>query len=190
MELKHITALNYIIRWINYRLIEKQYCKNSSGIYIWSSSYSIGKTYLARVLSQIFKVYFWVYRDKEWQQGWLKGSDYECIIYNAINGADLIPFDQVENHGDCLSITVPKRNNRIPDKVKPYTPFMMNSNRPPEDLGYSENYGSIDAWKERMLTVCVNDCPLFPLTERLIKMFNVKIRKDDPKPVGIDFWEI
>jgi hypothetical protein len=176
-----LMALNYIITWINFRLIEKKFCKETSGIYIWSYQRSVGKTALCNVLAKIFKFYFWSFEDKEWQQDWEYGDNYDCIVYNAINSA-LLKFRQIENHGDRNQITVMKRNQRKAGHIKPDTPFIITSNKPAEKLGYDEKDMDINVWKDRMIIVCVDNIPLFPLIDRIIEQFNIVFKKEDPIP--------
>jgi len=175
---KYYWALTSIIRWINLRLIDKKFKKEIAGIYIWSYDTSLGKTLLCTVLSKIFKMYWWVFEDKGWQQDFNPTENYQCVVYNAINSS-LLRFKQIEDHADRREIVITKRNQKQCDHIKPDTPFILTSNKPPERLGYEEKQCNMKVWKDRMLTVCVDDCPLFPLIDILIKMFKVVFKKED-----------
>jgi hypothetical protein len=188
----HAKRLNFIIGWINHRLIRKRSTKEMTGLYIWSEKKSIGKTLLCRVLSLVFESHWWAYSDNEalgWQQGWQEDKNYELIIYNSVNYSDLISFYQIENHGDEIPITVPKRNQRKPTVIKPDTPFMMNSNKPPEKLGFDPKM-DMTVWTDRMLVINCSHFKLFPLVDKIKQHFGVEVKKKDPPPEIITSFRI
>jgi len=188
MSKNHLMVLNYIIGWINYRLIDKSFRKHLSGIYLWSYHYSVGKTYLCNVLSKIFVMYDWVFEDNDWQQNWRNNHHYDCIIYNALN-SPLLRFRQIESHGDRKEIPVTRRNQHFCDHIKPDTPFIITSNKPVESLGYEEKDCNSDVWKERMLIICVDNCPLFPLIDKIIQQFDIRFKEENVLPEWCKLYE-
>jgi len=189
MSENHLMVLNYTISWINFRLIDKKFNKRRSGIYLWSYGFSVGKTYLCNVLSKIFTMYDWVFEDNEWQQDWINNHRYDCIIYNALN-TPLLRFRQIESHGDRKEIPVTKRNQKFCDHIKSDTPFIITSNKAPEELGYVEKDCNIGVWKARFLTICVDNCPLFPLIDRIIRQFHITFKEEDEVPDSMEYDEI
>lgn len=176
--------LNRIIDWLNFRLFEKKFNKQWSGLYLWSHQCSVGKTTLCQVLGKIFKGYPWVFGDKDWQQRWDTSIEYDFIIYDAMN-SDLLPFRQIEAHGDKEDIVVSKRNQHDYKRVKPKTPYIINSNKPMEQLGYKEQGFNMIVWKARLLSICLDDgCNLFPLIKKIIEEYNIYLESDDPIPEG------
>jgi len=188
-KLKHMEVLNQIIGWINYRLIDRQFNKLLAGLYLWSYGFSVGKTMLCNVLSKVFTIYWWVFEDSEWQQDWKNNHRYDCIVYNALN-TTLLRFRQIESHGDRKEIPVTKRNQKFCDHIAADTPFITTSNKPPEKLGYEYKECNTEVWKARQLTVCCDDCPLFPLIDLIIELWNIKMPKEDALPAWYKHAEI
>jgi len=180
-EEKKVVRLNYILGWINFRLVEKKFAKQWSGLYLWSYNTSVGKTLLCRVLGKVFKTYHWVFEDKSWQQEFSMENHYECIVYNAVNGA-LLPFRQVELHGDRDKITIMRRNQKVAAYIRKDTPYIFTSNLPPEQLGYDNGEKDMEPWKERMLVVCVDEMNLFELVEHIRTSFGVVEEAEDVIP--------
>jgi len=185
---RHWVIFNHIIVWINYYLLERKFHKRGAGLYIWSYGKNLGKTLLCNVLEKIVSCYWWVFEDEGWQQQWNDGKTYKCIIYNALN-QNLLPFRQIELHGDRQEIGVRKRNNNNLSVVRPCTPFIITSNKPPEDLGYDQHGQDIDVWTNRMLILDVGDCELFPLIDRILEERNIAMVKE-PAPPAFQFWRI
>lgn len=172
----HMNTMNAIIRWINIRLVMREFAKEISGLYLWSYGKSFGKTLLCHVLTKIFNAYWWAFEDKHWQQHWKDDTKPELIIYNGVN-SDCISFRQIECHGDEVDIQVAKRNKQQPSFIKANTPYIITSNKTMETLGYEERGLSTEVWKERLLSVCVDDKPLFPLIALLRRHFNIPVKK-------------
>jgi hypothetical protein len=180
---KQYQALNHVRIWINYRLFQKKFIKCLAGLYLWSYSSSKGKTLLVRVLSKIFKIYWWTFEDNDWQQDYM--GNYDCILYNAMN-IPLMKPRQMELHGDREPIVVRKRNQRRAQFILPDTPFIITSNKPIEDLGYDELEIPISIFECRILRVCLNDCDLFPLIDLLRAQYNIQDKPEDEFPEGIN----
>jgi len=178
-------ALHYILTWINYRLIDKSFHKEFSGLYLWSSNCSVGKTLLCNVLSKIFRMYWWEFEDSDWQQSWNNGYNYECIVYNAVNSSSLLKFRQIELHGDRKEIAISKRNQKICDHIKKDMPYIITSNLPMVNLGYDKSGYEIMVWEARMISVNLTDIPLMDLINKIIREYNVILDKEDDPPADI-----
>jgi len=180
-EEKKIVKLNYVLEWINLRLVEKKFAKQWSGLYLWSYETSVGKSLFCRTLSKVFKTYYWVFEDEDWQQEFSMECNYECIVYNAVNGP-LLPFRRVEIHGDRDKVTVPRRNQQVAAYVRKDTPFIVTSNRPVEDLGYENGTKNMEPWKERMLIVNLDEINFFQLIDHVRESFGVSEEPEDVIP--------
>jgi len=178
---KHWKALHYILVWFNYTIIERMFHKQYAGLYLWSYGKTVGKTLLCSVISKIINCYWWVFEDEGWQQDWDERKRYKCIVYNALN-SNLLEHRQIEMHGDRKPIPVKRRNQRVCGHIEAETPFIITSNKPPEELGYGASNADIEVWTERMLIVCVDGCPLWDLIEQMKKRYNIVMEKEPPKP--------
>lgn len=172
-----LKVYNYILNWINFRLIDKKINKQISGLYLWSKQTDLGKTLLCNTLGKVFRCYTWVFCNVEWQQDYKSGDCYDMIIYNALN-SNLLNFHQVELHGDGMKIGVPKRNDRQQATINAYTPFMITSNKHPTELGYNE-FPDMDPWMKRMLVINVDGAPLFPVIDKIIQHFKIPVLEED-----------
>lgn len=167
-----------IVTWYNYRLVENKFNKRIAGLYLYSKGFTKGKTLFCQILSQIGNVYFWdIHGDQGWQQQWEIGKEYDCIVFNAVN-RNIIPFDLIERLADKIEVTVPIRNQRVPEKIKKKVGFIITSNKLPEELGYSED---MNIWRERMAVINVDD-PMFDIIESMKKVHNIKDDQDDELP--------
>jgi len=184
----HWQVLHYVSVWINYAIVDRHFHKNYAGLYLWSYGKSFGKTLLCTILSRMINCYWWVFEDEGWQQDWDQKKQYKCIIYNALND-DSLRFRQVEMHGDRQPIAVRRRNQKVCGHIVPETPFIVTSNVPPEELGYIQKNRDIDVWNERMLIVCVDNCPLFDLIEKIKREYNIVIR-EEPRPPALQYRRI
>lgn len=178
---EYVRKLNYIIAWINFRLVEGRFCKKWAGLYLWSIKPTFGKSKLCRVLGKIFDTYNWTFEDDGWQQNWDNNKKCQCVIYDAISSTE-IPYRQLESHGDSRDIVVKRRNQRICGKIHENTPFIATSNKHIEDLGYQSMGYEMKPLKARMLSICVNNCPLFPLIEDIEKFYGIEPEVEDKPP--------
>lgn len=66
-----------ILSWIQLRLIDQKWNRKVSGLYIYSRSSRTGKTSLAKILSELFAVYWWNQEND-------KDTDYELIVFDGL----------------------------------------------------------------------------------------------------------
>jgi len=188
MESKHVKALNQIIKWFNKRIVEEGYHKRISGLYLWSRDYSLGKTLLCTILSKIRMSHWHCFTDKGWQQNFPKGSSKKMKLYilNGVNTEDQARqlIDKIEFAGDRQDIVVPRRNQHSPEYIAAETPYIINSNKPVEEL-LSDHDFNATMIKQRLLIVCCDECPLFPLIDRIADIYNIKL----PEEIDIDEFE-
>lgn len=161
-----------IAEWYNIRLVDLFYEKPIAGLYIWSKEINMGKTELIKVLKMIDKCYEWTYNDGKWQQNWNKGMDYKLIVFNAMNGP-YVEFELIEQLGDEVNYSIPQRYETNQGFINAGLPFIITSNKPPDELGYSDHKKIDPIWLGRMIVIELDE-PIFPLLELLRKLHGLE----------------
>jgi hypothetical protein len=160
-------------------LVDRKFTKQLSGLYLWSNANTVGKTKLCEVLSKKFKTHWWAFADQGWQQTWKVGANYELIVFDGVNST-LLPHQLVEYLGSGLPYEVTRRRQDACDTIKPYTPYIITSNKPIEDLGYEALGLDSKVWSSRMLSVCLDDdCNVFALISKLLEEYNIYMKPQD-----------
>ena len=144
----------------NTKLVDRSVSKKVSGLYLYSTETSLGKTALLRTIAKLENCFIHCLSDGGWQEEYdvdaIGDSRYKAYLIDAINTDYNFNFSNLETLSDA-DVKLMRRGT-TPGTLVKNTPFMITSNITPEEL-FGERRGQI--LRARCMVVNCNSIALF-----------------------------
>ena len=161
-----------IIYFWNNKLVLKSTDKKLSGLYLYSSGTSIGKSAFINCINKIVYSYKHCLMDNGWQENFdvdvTEDQPYQAYLIDGFN--DIKNFDLSILETICDNDVSLKRRGSVPGKLRKGTPFISTSNLSPTDLLGGLGATIITA---RALIVNCEGVTLFDLLQSIPNLHNL-----------------
>ena len=163
--------------------------KKLSGLYLFSSTRSLGKSSLINVVQKLVYSFKHCLSDNGWQEEFdvdtSSAKKYEIYLVDGINDAQAYDFNLLENICD-QNVSI-KRRNAAPGTLYRGTPFLISSNLSPYELFGQVSGNNLSA---RAMILNISSVQLFPIINEIIRVHGLEPYEENNLAIPDDILNV